>query len=108
MAGDGDGGGVEVKMRRLPVVMCGDFNGSIKGTVSKFLHSQGFVSAFEEYIACGGENGGGNEGGSKISSTGKSPSPSRWISHLNHHGRAVQVEPCLTQWLNLLGFSAWN
>jgi hypothetical protein len=38
------------KSRRLPVVMCGDFNGSIRGSVSRFLQSQGFESAYEVSI----------------------------------------------------------
>ena len=33
--------------RRLPVVMCGDFNGTSRGAVARFLSSQGFVSAYD-------------------------------------------------------------
>ena len=63
------------KARRLPVIMCGDFNGSIRGAVSRFLQSQGFVSALEERRACDCDG---------ISSN--------WVSHMNHHGEAVGVD----------------
>ena len=65
------------KPRRLPVVMCGDFNGTVRGSVSRFLKSQGFYSAFE---ACERERDPSADG------------PSRWISHLNHHGECVGVD----------------
>ena len=56
--------------------MCGDFNGTIRGSVSRFLKSQGFYSAFE---ACG-------------AARPPPDGPSRWISHLNHHGECVGVD----------------
>lgn len=63
------------RARRLPVVMCGDFNGSIRGACSRFLQSQGFVSALEERRACECD----------VISSG-------WVSHMNHHGEAVGVD----------------
>ena len=85
--------------RRLPVVMCGDFNGTSRGAVARFLSSQGFVSAYDASLGASvavdapiepeaqtppkaatarlakkNENGGG------------------WISHLNHHGECVGVD----------------
>ena len=106
--------------RRLPVVMCGDFNGTIRGSVSRFLQSQGFVSAFEvggagcrvplddtdpdaDADACADTHDlSSYEESLPASSTasaqsqaqrrGKVLSSSRWISHLNHHGECVGVD----------------
>jgi hypothetical protein len=79
------GGG---RSRRLPVVMCGDFNGSIRGSVSRFLQSQGFESAFEVKIRDLGE---GCDVSESSDMPGETPQ-SRWISHLNHHGKCVGVD----------------
>lgn len=52
----------------LPVVACGDWNGSLQGRVSRFLRSQGFASCVgngDESEAC------------------------RYISHRNHHGELI-------------------
>ena len=81
-------GGGKQKTKRLPVVMCGDFNGTIRGSVSRFLQSQGFMSAFEVFNAnCGCD---GDEDNDAISR--KQLSMSKWISHLNHHGKVVGVD----------------
>ena len=65
--------------RRLPVVMCGDFNGSVRGAVARFLQSQGFISAFEECRRC-------------LSDENQTDDGACWISHLNHHGECVGVD----------------
>lgn len=51
----------------LPVVACGDWNGSLRGRVSRFLRSQGFVACVDEQ-ACDED---------------------KYISHRNHHGELV-------------------
>ena len=63
-----------VRQRRLPhvpVVMCGDWNGTSSGCVARFMRAQGFVSAYEARNAEGGRP---------------------WVSHLNHHQEAVGVD----------------
>lgn len=74
---------------RLPVVMCGDFNGTIRGSVSRFLQSQGFESAYEVSI---GNGNGGCECADEAAVASERSEPSRWISHLNHHGEVVGVD----------------
>lgn len=85
--------------RRLPVVMCGDFNGTSRGSVARFLTSQGFVSAFE---ACRGGCGNDTSETQRIESeaqvsvssdeTCELDTTQHWISHLNHHGKVVGVD----------------
>uniref|UniRef100_A0A166DJY7 EF-hand domain-containing protein n=1 Tax=Daucus carota subsp. sativus TaxID=79200 RepID=A0A166DJY7_DAUCS len=37
----------EYKLPAVPIILCGDWNGSMKGNVCRFLLSQGFVSAYD-------------------------------------------------------------
>ncbi|KAL6976451.1 hypothetical protein U1Q18_025239 [Sarracenia purpurea var. burkii] len=60
----------ENQLPPVPIILCGDWNGSKKGNVCKFLQSQGFVSTYD--IA--------HEDFSK------------WISHRNHRGNICGVD----------------
>ncbi|CAI5467515.1 unnamed protein product [Closterium sp. Yama58-4] len=57
----------------LPIVLCGDLNGTKAGRVYRFLRSQGFVSCYDtamqhpDHDTC-------------------------WVSHRNHHGALVGVD----------------
>lgn len=60
----------------IPVILCGDWNGSKKGHVCKFLQSQGFISSYdiahhyaEETDSC-----------------------QKWVSHRNHRGNICGVD----------------
>ena len=55
----------ETRMRKLPILIVGDFNGTLKGRVASFLMSQGFTSSY--------------------STTGEDD----FVTHLNHNGREV-------------------
>ncbi|KAG5566504.1 hypothetical protein RHGRI_002160 [Rhododendron griersonianum] len=66
----------ENKLPPLPVILCGDWNGSKKGNVYKFLQSQGFVSAYDIAHPC----------------TNGSEDFSKWISHRNHRGNMCGVD----------------
>ena len=81
--------------RRLPVVMCGDFNGTSRGAVARFLSSQGFVSAYDASLGASAADD------APIESEAQTPADAaarrdaeekRWISHLNHHGECVGVD----------------
>jgi hypothetical protein len=37
----------EQKLPPMPIVLCGDWNGSKRGQVYKFMRSQGFTSSFD-------------------------------------------------------------
>lgn len=63
----------ELRGRKVPIVVTGDFNGSNKGRVYQFFKSQGFVSALD---SCQARDG----------------CVTPWISHLNHHGECVGVD----------------
>ncbi|XP_058213068.1 uncharacterized calcium-binding protein At1g02270-like isoform X1 [Rhododendron vialii] len=67
----------ENQLPPLPVILCGDWNGSKKGNVYKFLQSQGFVSAYDIAHPCTN----GSEDFSKV-----------WISHRNHRGNMCGVD----------------
>eukprot|EP00250_Pteridium_aquilinum_P019200 c24340_g2_i1 orf=12-1574(+) len=58
----------------VPVILCGDWNGSKRGHVYKFLCSQGFVSSYD----------------SARSSTDNDAH--RWVSHRNHRGNICGVD----------------
>ncbi|KAK8500441.1 hypothetical protein V6N12_013965 [Hibiscus sabdariffa] len=63
----------ENKLSEAPVILCGDWNGSKRGHVYKFLRSQGFVSSYDiahEYT----------------------DSDHKWVSHLNHRGNICGVD----------------
>jgi hypothetical protein len=87
---------------RLPVIICGDFNGSPNGQVYRYLISQNFKSAYEEHAK---------------QKQQQHHSSTRWISHRNHRGELVPVDhifylnpsmqtserlPALPDWTNLV------
>ncbi|CAH8382501.1 unnamed protein product [Eruca vesicaria subsp. sativa] len=37
----------EKKLSHIPIILCGDWNGSKRGHVYKFLRSQGFISSYD-------------------------------------------------------------
>ena len=87
--------------RRLPVVMCGDFNGTSRGAVARFLSSQGFVSAFEASrpgAAAADEDDAPIEPEAQTAEAMKNEKRNAarekngWISHLNHRGECVGVD----------------
>ncbi|KAK6936257.1 Endonuclease/exonuclease/phosphatase [Dillenia turbinata] len=60
----------------VPIILCGDWNGSKKGNVYKFLRSQGFVSSYDvahQY-------------------TDSDEDSHKWISHRNHRGNICGVD----------------
>lgn len=64
----------ENKLDSMPVMLCGDWNGSKRGHVYKFLRSQGFVSSYDtahQYT----------DGDAQ-----------KWISHRNHRGNICGVD----------------
>ncbi|CAA0813078.1 Calcium-binding endonuclease/exonuclease/phosphatase family [Striga hermonthica] len=64
----------ENKLNPLPILLCGDWNGSKKGHVYKFLRSQGFVSSYDtahQYTDADAH---------------------KWISHRNHRGNICGVD----------------
>ncbi|GMI75956.1 hypothetical protein like AT1G02270 [Hibiscus trionum] len=66
----------ENKLSQMPVILCGDWNGSKRGHVYKFLRSQGFVSSYDiahEY-------------------TDSDADAHRWVSHRNHRGNICGVD----------------
>jgi len=38
----------ENKLNHMPIILCGDWNGSKRGHVYKFLRSQGFISSYDD------------------------------------------------------------
>ncbi|PSR95455.1 EF-Hand 1, calcium-binding site protein [Actinidia chinensis var. chinensis] len=66
----------ENQLPHVPVILCGDWNGSKKGNVCKFLQSQGFVSSYDitHPYTYDGEDF------------------SKWISHRNHRGNVCGVD----------------
>ncbi|KAG0457134.1 hypothetical protein HPP92_022291 [Vanilla planifolia] len=79
----------------MPVILCGDWNGSKRGHVYKFLSSQGFLSSYD--IA--------HQHNDSVADTDK------WVSHRNHRGNICGVDfiwlfnPC-KHWKPLR--SSWN
>ncbi|GLT34252.1 hypothetical protein SLA2020_087760 [Shorea laevis] len=66
----------ENKLSHIPIILCGDWNGSKRGHVYKFLRSQGFVSSYDiahQY-------------------TDSDADAHRWISHQNHRGNICGVD----------------
>ncbi|AES98457.2 putative endonuclease/exonuclease/phosphatase, EF-hand domain pair [Medicago truncatula] len=64
----------EYKLKPLPIILCGDWNGSKRGHVYKFLRSHGFVSSYDtahQYTDADDH---------------------RWISHRNHLGNSCAVD----------------
>ncbi|XP_022735139.1 uncharacterized calcium-binding protein At1g02270-like isoform X2 [Durio zibethinus] len=66
----------ENKLNQMPVILCGDWNGSKRGHVYKFLRSQGFVSSYD--IAHQYTDGDADA--------------HKWVSHLNHRGNICGVD----------------
>ncbi|XP_056684690.1 uncharacterized calcium-binding protein At1g02270 [Spinacia oleracea] len=60
----------------IPVILCGDWNGSKKGHVYKFLRSQGFVSSYD--IAHHHQD--------------DTEDSQKWVSHRNHRGNICGVD----------------
>lgn len=60
----------------VPIILCGDWNGSNKGHVYKFLHSQGFVSSYDVSHHC----------------TDNNEESQKWVSHHNHRGNICGVD----------------
>ncbi|XVF72910.1 hypothetical protein PTKIN_Ptkin12aG0158500 [Pterospermum kingtungense] len=66
----------EYKLYQTPVILCGDWNGSKRGHVYKFLRSQGFLSSYDiahEY-------------------TDSDADAHKWVSHRNHRGNICGVD----------------
>ncbi|XVE58242.1 hypothetical protein DITRI_Ditri04bG0154400 [Diplodiscus trichospermus] len=64
----------ENNLNPLPILLCGDWNGSKLGHVYKFLRSQGFVSSYDtahQYTDADAH---------------------KWVSHLNHRGNVCGVD----------------
>lgn len=64
----------EYKLNPMPIILCGDWNGSKRGHVYKFLRSQGFVSSYDtahQYTDADAH---------------------KWVSHLNHRGNICGVD----------------
>lgn len=64
----------ENKLNPLPVILCGDWNGSKRGHVYNFLRSQGFVSSYDtahKYTDADAH---------------------KWVSHRNHRGNICGVD----------------
>ncbi|KAI3704819.1 hypothetical protein L1987_75048 [Smallanthus sonchifolius] len=64
----------ENNLNPLPIILCGDWNGSKRGHVYKFLRSQGFVSSYDtahQYTDADAH---------------------KWVSHRNHRGNICGVD----------------
>uniref|UniRef100_A0A5B6ZND6 Endonuclease/exonuclease/phosphatase domain-containing protein n=1 Tax=Davidia involucrata TaxID=16924 RepID=A0A5B6ZND6_DAVIN len=64
----------EYMLNPLPIILCGDWNGSKRGHVYKFLRSQGFVSSYDtahQYTDADAH---------------------KWVSHRNHRGNVCGVD----------------
>ncbi|MCO5561724.1 hypothetical protein L7F22_015347 [Adiantum nelumboides] len=61
-------------LHSVPVILCGDWNGSKRGHVYKFLRSQGFVSSYDAVHSYTDNDA------------------HRWISHRNHRGDLCGVD----------------
>lgn len=58
----------------LPILLCGDWNGSKRGQVFKFLRSQGFVSTYD------------------LAHQYRDQDQQKWVSHRNHRGNICGVD----------------
>ncbi|XP_044491366.1 uncharacterized calcium-binding protein At1g02270-like isoform X2 [Mangifera indica] len=66
----------ENELNRIPIILCGDWNGSKRGHVYKFLRSRGFVSSYDnahQYTDCDAD-------------------AHKWVSHRNHRGNICGVD----------------
>ncbi|KAL4187090.1 hypothetical protein AMTRI_Chr09g37410 [Amborella trichopoda] len=66
----------EHMLNPLPVILCGDWNGSKRGHVYKFLRSQGFVSSYDTVHRY----------------TDSDADAHKWVSHRNHRGNICGVD----------------
>ncbi|KAK3032750.1 hypothetical protein RJ639_034899 [Escallonia herrerae] len=66
----------EYELPPVPIILCGDWNGSKKGNVCKFLLSQGFVSSYDF----------------AHNYTGDGEETYEWVSHCNHRGDICAVD----------------
>ncbi|CAH1446604.1 unnamed protein product [Lactuca virosa] len=64
----------ENNLNPLPIILCGDWNGSKRGHVYKFLRSQGFVSSYD------------------IAHHYTDADAHKWVSHRNHRGNICGVD----------------
>ncbi|XP_043694590.1 uncharacterized calcium-binding protein At1g02270-like isoform X2 [Telopea speciosissima] len=64
----------EYHLQHVPIILCGDWNGSKRGHVYKFLRSQGFVSSYD------------------IAHHYTDEDAQKWISHRNHRGNICGVD----------------
>ncbi|KAJ0235680.1 putative calcium-binding protein [Hirschfeldia incana] len=64
----------ENKLSHMPIILCGDWNGSKRGHVYKFLRSQGFISSFD------------------VAHQYTDSDAHRWVSHRNHRGNICGVD----------------
>ncbi|KAM0950205.1 putative endonuclease/exonuclease/phosphatase, EF-hand domain pair [Dioscorea sansibarensis] len=60
----------------VPIILCGDWNGSKRGHVYKFLRSQGFVSSYDAAHCY----------------TDSDADAHKWVSHRNHRGNICGVD----------------
>ncbi|GLJ53494.1 hypothetical protein SUGI_1141330 [Cryptomeria japonica] len=67
---------VECKLPSVPIILCGDWNGSKRGHVYKFLRSQGFVSSYD----------------AAHHYTDSDADAHKWVSHRNHRGNICGVD----------------
>ncbi|KAI5075199.1 hypothetical protein GOP47_0009275 [Adiantum capillus-veneris] len=65
---------VEYGLASAPVILCGDWNGSKRGHVYKFLRSQGFVSCYDSAHSYNDNDA------------------HQWVSHRNHRGNICGVD----------------
>ncbi|XP_009401734.2 uncharacterized calcium-binding protein At1g02270 isoform X2 [Musa acuminata AAA Group] len=66
----------EHNLEPMPVILCGDWNGSKRGHVYKFLRSQGFISSYDTVHQY----------------TDSDADAHKWISHRNHRGNICGVD----------------
>ncbi|CAM8976519.1 unnamed protein product [Rhodiola kirilowii] len=64
----------ENKLNPMPILLCGDWNGSKRGHLYKFLRSQGFVSSYD------------------TAHRYTDADAHKWISHRNHRGNICGVD----------------
>ncbi|EOA40262.1 hypothetical protein CARUB_v10008987mg [Capsella rubella] len=64
----------ENKLNHMPIILCGDWNGSKRGHVYKFLRSQGFISSYDDAHQYTDSDA------------------HRWVSHRNHRGNICGVD----------------
>ncbi|KAJ4835636.1 hypothetical protein Tsubulata_015308 [Turnera subulata] len=64
----------EYNLNPTPILLCGDWNGSKRGHVYKFLRSQGFVSSYD------------------TAHRYTDADAHKWVSHLNHRGNICGVD----------------